>query len=38
MAIEYYEMQKVGADIYLIITDEDYKVLAQKYLNERKDL
>ncbi|MDR3598035.1 hypothetical protein [Clostridium sp.] len=38
MAMEYYEMRKAGADIDLIITDEDYKELAQKYPNERKDL
>ncbi|OOM80733.1 hypothetical protein [Clostridium sp. BL-8] len=38
MAMEYYDMRKAGADIDLIITDEDYQALAQKYPNERKDL
>jgi hypothetical protein len=38
MAMEYYEMRKAGADIDLIITDEDYQALAQKYPNHRKDL
>lgn len=38
MAMEYYGMRKAGADIDLIITDEDYQALAQKYPNERKDL
>lgn len=38
MAMEYYEMRKAGADIDLIITDEDYQAFAQKYPNERKDL
>lgn len=38
MAMEYYGIRKAGADIDLIITDEDYKVLAQKYSDQRKDL
>jgi ABC-type arginine transport system ATPase subunit len=38
MAMEYYEMRKAGADIDLIITDDDYQVLARKYPKQRKDL
>lgn len=38
MAMEYYEMRKAGADIDLIITDNDYQELARKYPNQRKDL
>lgn len=38
MAMEYYEMRKAGEDIDLIITDDDYQTLAQKYPNQRKDL
>lgn len=38
MAMEYYEMRKAGADIDLIITDDDYQILAEKYPNDRKDL
>ena len=38
MAMEYYEMRKAGADIDLIITDDDYQALARKYPNQRKDL
>lgn len=38
MAMEYYGMRKSGADIDLIITDEDYQVLAGKHPDQRKDL
>lgn len=38
MAMEFYEMRKAGADIDLIITDDDYQILAEKYPNDRKDL
>lgn len=38
MAMEYYDMRKSGDDIDLIITDDDYQTLAQKYPNQRKDL
>jgi predicted nuclease with TOPRIM domain len=38
MAMEFYEMRKAGADIDLIITDDDYQILAEKYSNDRKDL
>lgn len=38
MAMEYYEMRKAGADIDLIVTDDDYQTIARKYPNERKDL
>lgn len=38
MAMEYYETRKSGEDIDLIITDDDYQTLAQKYPNQRKDL
>jgi hypothetical protein len=38
MAMEYYGMRKSGADIDLIITDEDYKKLALQYPEKKKDL
>jgi hypothetical protein len=38
MAMEYYGMRKSGADIDLIITDEDYKNLAMQYPEKKKDL
>jgi hypothetical protein len=38
MAMEYYGMRKSGADIDLIITDDDYKNLACKYPEQKKDL
>lgn len=38
MAMEYYEMRKAGIDIDLIITDDDYQVLARKYPDQKKDL
>lgn len=38
MAMEYYDMRKSGDDIDLIITDDDYQALAQKYPDQRKDL
>ena len=37
-AMEYYEMRKSGADIDLVITDNDYQNLAEKYPDQRKDL
>jgi hypothetical protein len=38
MAMEYYGIRKSGADIDLIITDEDYKNFAQQYPEKKKDL
>jgi hypothetical protein len=38
MAMEYYGIRKSGADIDLIITDEDYKNLAMQYPEKKKDL
>ena len=38
MAMEFYEMRKAGADIDLIISNDDYQTLAQKYPDQRKDL
>lgn len=38
MAMEYYGIRKAGADIDLIITDEDYQKLAEQYPEKRKDL
>jgi hypothetical protein len=38
MAMEYYGMRKAGADIDLIISNDDYQALAHKYPNLRKDL
>ncbi len=38
MAMQYYGIRKAGADIDLIITDEDYQALANKYPDNRKDL
>lgn len=37
-AMEYYEMRKSGEDIDLVITDNDYQKLAEKYPDQRKDL
>jgi hypothetical protein len=38
MAMEYYEMRKSGADIDLIISNEDYVNLAEIYPDSRKDI
>lgn len=38
MAMEYYDIRKAGADIDLIITNEDYQNLAKQYPQKRKDL
>ncbi len=38
MAMEYYGMRKAGADIDLVISNEDYLALAAKYSDKRKDL
>lgn len=38
MAMEYYGIRKSGADIDLIITDEDYKDLAKQNPEKQKDL
>jgi hypothetical protein len=37
MAMEYYGLRKSGADIDLVICDEDYQALALKYPDKRKD-
>ena len=38
MAMEFYGIRKSGTDIDLVITDKDYKMLAQKYPEQRKDI
>ncbi len=38
MAMEYYGMRKSGADIDLVISNEDYLTLAQRYPEKRKDI
>ena len=38
MAMEYYGMRKAGADIDLIISNDDYLALAKKYPEKRKDI
>jgi len=38
MAMEYYGMRKSGADIDLVISDEDYQALAMKNPDKRKDI
>jgi hypothetical protein len=38
MAMEYYGIRKAGADVDLVITDEDYQGLARRYPEKRKDL
>jgi hypothetical protein len=38
MAMEYYGMRKSGADIDLVISNEDYLALAEKYPDKRKDI
>jgi len=37
MAMEYYGLRKSGADIDLIVCDEDYQTLAREYPENRKD-
>lgn len=37
LAMEYYGMRKAGSDVDFIIANEDYKTLAAKYPNSRKD-
>ncbi len=38
MAMQYYDIRKAGADIDLIITNDDYHKLAKLYPEQRKDL
>jgi hypothetical protein len=38
MAMEYYGMRKAGADIDLVVSDEDYRPLARKYPENIKDI
>ncbi len=38
LAMEYYGMRKSGADIDLVICDEDYHALAAEYPDKRKDI
>jgi len=38
MAMEYYGLRKSGADIDLIVCDEDYQALALAYPDKRKDI
>ena len=38
MAMEYYGLRKSGADIDLVICDEDYQVIAREYPDNRKDI
>ncbi len=38
MAMEYYGIRKSGADIDLVICDEDYQKLSNEFPNERKDI
>lgn len=38
MAMEYYGMRKSGADIDLVISNEDYHALVEKYPDKRKDI
>ena len=38
MAMEYYGMRKSGADIDLVICDEDYQSLAREFPENRKDI
>lgn len=37
MAMAYYGLRKKGSDVDLILTNEDYQTLAQKYPNNRVD-
>lgn len=38
MAMEYYGLRKSGADIDLVVCDEDYQALALAYPDKRKDI
>ncbi len=38
MAMEYYGLRKSGADIDLVVCDEDYQALARQYPDNRKDI
>jgi hypothetical protein len=38
IAMEYYGMRKAGKDIDLIISEEDYHTLSEKYPHNKKDL
>ena len=38
MAMEYYGMRKAGRDMDLIISQEDYHVLSEKYPDNKKDI
>lgn len=38
MAMEYYGMRKSGADIDLVISNEDYLAITEKYPDKRKDI
>lgn len=38
MCMEYYGIRKAGADLDLVITNEDYQKLAERYPEQRKDL
>ena len=38
MAKEYHGIRKSGSDIDLVICDQDYQLLAQKYPDNRKDI
>ena len=38
MAMEYYGMRKSGADIDLVISNEDYLAIVEKYPDKRKDI
>ncbi|MDR0929855.1 MAG: hypothetical protein LBM74_09140 [Oscillospiraceae bacterium] len=38
MAMQYYGLRKSGADIDLIICDDDYQTLAAKFPDKRKDI
>lgn len=38
MAMEYYGMRKAGADIDMVISNEDYLALAEKHPGKRKDI
>lgn len=37
-AMEYYDIRKSGKDIDFVVTDTDYKSLAEKYPEKRNDL
>jgi hypothetical protein len=38
MAMEYYGMRKSGADIDLVISNEDYHAIVEKYPDKQKDI